>query len=533
MDLMQVGLIGALVLMFVLILALVLFRIVRRRRAAAGEQPAKSKGKPQAKAKTQTQTQSLSKPKTKTQSPPQPAAPLKRVPAKAAEPPAERKSSPAPAPKPAEASTKILGGPTKSQVLPTQPKPAHAPTGQKIRILIVDDNTGTRENVSRLLYFEDDLEVIGQAVNGREGVEMTVQLKPHIVLMDINMPDMDGITATGEMAKVAPFSQVIIMSVQADQHYMRRAMAAGARDFQPKPFTSEELVGCIRRVYNIGLPVYHQFEAMEKDKTEKAAKKAAQVAPTEQHAPVIAVYSPKGGAGTSAVAASFAVALHQEQGDTVLLDGSLQFGDVSVHLNTRQTHSIVDMIHDGELEADLIDDVLVAHNSGLKLLMAPPQPELAEAVTGSMISDVLGALRNKFKGVVADTTCYLSGNTLAILEAADCILLIITPELPAIKSAKLFLELTRELKFSDKHILVVINRAGVPGGISPKQVEKVLSLSKTYQIPDDPRMVNALARGAPVVLEDPSAPAAVAIQALAKTVLAQLAAGSASSQNGN
>jgi len=531
MDLMQVGLIGALVLMFVLILVLVLFRIVRRRRAAAGEQPAKSKSKPQAKAKTQNKTQPQSK--TKPQSPPQPAAPLKRVSPKATESPTERKSPPAPAPKPAEASTKILGGPTKSQVLPTQPKPAHAPTGQKIRILIVDDNTGTRENVSRLLYFEDDLEVIGQAVNGREGVEMTVQLKPHIVLMDINMPDMDGITATGEMAKVAPFSQVIIMSVQADQHYMRRAMAAGARDFQPKPFTSEELVGCIRRVYNIGLPVYQQFEALEKDKTEKAAKKAVQVAPSEQHSPVIAVYSPKGGAGTSAVATSFAVALHQEQGDTVLLDGSLQFGDVSVHLNTRQTHSIVDMIHDGELEADLIDDVLVAHNSGLKLLMAPPQPELAEAVTGSMISDVLGTLKNKFKAVVADTTCYLSGNTLSILEAADCILLIITPELPAIKSAKLFLELTRELKFSDKYILVVINRAGVPGGISPKQVEKVLSLSKTYQIPDDPRMVNALARGAPVVLEDPSAPAAVAIQALAKTVLAQMAAGSLPSQNGN
>ena len=66
---------------------------------------------------------------------------------------------------------------------------------------------------------------------------MAVELKPHIVLMDINMPDMDGITATQKMGLQIPFSQVIIMSVQSDQHYMKQAMAAGARDFQPKPFS--------------------------------------------------------------------------------------------------------------------------------------------------------------------------------------------------------------------------------------------------------------------------------------------------------
>ena len=92
---------------------------------------------------------------------------------------------------------------------------------------------------------------------------MAIELKPHIVLMDINMPDMDGITATQKMSLQSPFSQVVIMSVQNDQHYMKRAMAAGARDFQAKPFTSEELVGCVRRVYNLGLRTYQQFEAAE------------------------------------------------------------------------------------------------------------------------------------------------------------------------------------------------------------------------------------------------------------------------------
>ena len=125
----------------------------------------------------------------------------------------------------------------KNEASPARPAPialgSEPSSDDRIRILIVDDNLGTRENVSRLLYFEKDLDVIGQAVNGRHGVEMAVELKPHIVLMDINMPDMDGITATREMAVQAPYSQVIIMSVQSDQHYMKRAMAATVLEDTP------------------------------------------------------------------------------------------------------------------------------------------------------------------------------------------------------------------------------------------------------------------------------------------------------------
>ncbi|NJN97684.1 MAG: response regulator/pilus assembly protein [Anaerolineales bacterium] len=244
---------------------------------------------------------------------------------------------------------------------------------EKVRILIVDDNPDTRENVSRLLYFEKDLELIGQAVNGRQGLDMAIKLKPHIVLMDINMPDMDGITATREMGVKAPFSQVIIMSVQAEQHYMRQAMAAGARDFQPKPFTVDELVNCIRRVYKIGLPVYRQLEAVEQAQGQVAAQPQSETTQAEG-APVIAVYSPKGGIGTSTIAANLAVALQQQQGDVVLMDADLQFGDILVHLNTKATRTISDLIQNDELDAELVPEITLAHNSGLKLLLAPPQP---------------------------------------------------------------------------------------------------------------------------------------------------------------
>ena len=118
---------------------------------------------------------------------------------------------------------------------------------EKIRVMIVDDIAETRENIRKLLQFESDVEVVGVARTGREGCDLAKEYKPDVILMDINMPDMDGITATENIRKSVPFAQIIILSVQSDPSYMRRAMLAGARDFLAKPPAVEELTGAIRR----------------------------------------------------------------------------------------------------------------------------------------------------------------------------------------------------------------------------------------------------------------------------------------------
>src|SRR5271165_4821488 len=97
-----------------------------------------------------------------------------------------------------------------------------------IRVIIVDDIPETRENLKKLLAFETDIEVVGTASTGREGLEMSKELKPDIILMDINMPDMDGISATELIGKEVPDAQVVMMSVQSEADYLRRAMLAGA-----------------------------------------------------------------------------------------------------------------------------------------------------------------------------------------------------------------------------------------------------------------------------------------------------------------
>ncbi len=120
-------------------------------------------------------------------------------------------------------------------------------SGDKIRVLIVDDVADTRENVRKLLQFEADIDVVGAARSGKEGIQLSLELDPDVVLMDINMPDIDGIAATEAIRQKSPHIQVVILSVQGDQNYMRRAMLAGARDFLTKPPMGDELVSAVRR----------------------------------------------------------------------------------------------------------------------------------------------------------------------------------------------------------------------------------------------------------------------------------------------
>ncbi|MBU6423782.1 MAG: response regulator transcription factor, partial [Chloroflexi bacterium] len=91
------------------------------------------------------------------------------------------------------------------------------PATEKIRVLIVDDFPDTRENLTKLLGFEPDLEVIGAAESGQQAIALAKKEHPNAILMDINMPDMDGITATEIISNTVPDSPIIMMSVQGEQ----------------------------------------------------------------------------------------------------------------------------------------------------------------------------------------------------------------------------------------------------------------------------------------------------------------------------
>src|SRR5438552_10512838 len=118
----------------------------------------------------------------------------------------------------------------------------------QIRVLIVDDIPETRDHLTKLLGFEPDMLVVGAAASGREAIALATSLQPDVVLMDINMPEMDGITATERLSSAVPSAAVVMMSVQGEADYLRRSMLAGAREFLVKPFSSDELTASIRQV---------------------------------------------------------------------------------------------------------------------------------------------------------------------------------------------------------------------------------------------------------------------------------------------
>lgn len=368
-----------------------------------------------------------------------------------------------------------------------------------IRVLIVDDLPETRENVRKLLQFESDIEVIGQAGTGEEAVQMAKEHQPDIILMDINMPGIDGIGASQQITESVPSVQIIIMSVQSDPNYLRRAMMAGARDFLTKPFGGDELVAAIRRVHD-KRPSVSSTPARQTRQTNNLPDEPM-VAPEGN---LIAVYSPKGGAGCTTVAINLAVALARRGRRTILVDGSLQFGDVSVMLDMKAVTSIADLSDRGnELDQDLISSISQVHRSNLNVLLAPPRPEMADVVTEENIKQLLAILKESFDFIIVDTTSYLSEKTLAILDISDRIVLIAQQNISSLKNVSRFFDLAESLEYETQKVWLVVNRAKSKQGkgISVHDVGKTLKRPIYGTVPDDEVTVSdASNRGMPMVM---------------------------------
>src|SRR5579884_883880 len=188
-----------------------------------------------------------------------------------------------------------------------------ASQSKKVTVLIADDMADTRENLTKLLYFEKDIEVVGGASDGPQAVEMSRKLSPDIVLLDVNMPGLDGIAAAAAIRESGCGSAVIMMSVQDDTQLYRQAMLAGAREFLTKPFSGQDLIQSIRRVY----------EHSERPLAGRPAPitTATPVLPA-RNGKIITVFSPKGGVGRTTLAVNLSVALRKLTDATVaLVDG--------------------------------------------------------------------------------------------------------------------------------------------------------------------------------------------------------------------
>jgi pilus assembly protein CpaE len=376
-----------------------------------------------------------------------------------------------------------------------------------IKVMIVDDVRETRDNVRRLLSLDEEVIVVGEAANGEEALLKVGKIKPDIILMDINMPVMDGITAAEQISLRFPQTGIIMMTVQGEIDYVKKSMVAGARDYLVKPFSNEELLRTVKKIY--------QQESRRRSAVE--AKGLPKTAPQ-----TVALFSTKGGVGKTTLAVNLAVALQQLAGKRVVLaDLDLQFGDIAALLNLLPRQTIAQMVQEpGPLDGDLLQNYLIYHlSSGISLLPAPVRPEYADLVTPQHIEQILKLLQQRFDYVLADTSSYLDENLLAALDVAKLILMVLGPDLLTLKEAKLALEVLQSLGLKDK-VRLILNRAFPDFGLRRKDVERTLKIPIMAQIPFAGKVVvGSVNKGVPFMLTNPASAVAESVEKLAHQLL--------------
>jgi len=392
---------------------------------------------------------------------------------------------------------------------------------ERINVVIVDDIAETREHLAKLLSFEADMNVAGSVASGQEVIRLATEIDVDVVLLDINMPGLDGIATAELLAIKAPTSAIIMMSVQGEPDYLRRAMLAGAREFLVKPFSSDELAASIRQV--------HERERQKLDRV--AGARPASPAPATNLPPrrgqgkVVTFFSPKGGVGRTTLAVNFAVAARTELNMRVaLVDGGLQFGDVGVLLNLNpKNQSIADVAREmvggdlGTLEATLVE-----HSSGVRVLMAPPSPEMAELVTPDHLARIIAALRTTHDLVVIDSSPVLQDVTLSFLDQSDVVFAVLTLEITNIKNMRSFLALTDQLGYPEDKVQLLLNRADSGYGIRQQDVESSIGRKISHSVVSDGRtVVYALNRGVPFVVAARQARVSEDVVRVARAVLTQ------------
>jgi pilus assembly protein CpaE len=310
---------------------------------------------------------------------------------------------------------------------------------------------------------------------------------------------------------------------------MRRAMLAGARDFLTKPPSSDELTSAIRRAGKMA----HDERAKTAGLPGFIGGDGGSGVATLGVGKVIMVYAPKGGIGATTLAVNLAVALKNEETPVALVDANLQFGDVAVFMNEQVRNSVLDLASRAdELDVEVVQNVMINHAAtGIKLLAAPVRPEYAENVSGDQYAKVVKYLKNMFSYVILDASSALTDVVLAALDACDLVILITTQEIPAIKNARLFLDLAEVLGVERRRIVFVMNRFDKRIGITPEKIGESFKHEISVVIPFEDRIVvPSVNRGVPFMLGDRTRPIARSVLSLAETVRQRLTQISAENQ---
>ena len=388
-----------------------------------------------------------------------------------------------------------------------------------IRVLAVDDSAITREVLGRLIEAQPDMELVSAAANGREAVRRASELQPDIVLMDIHMPDLDGIQAAWLVSSGTPHGAVIMVTSEERVDFLQKAMSAGAQGYVLKPFgKGDELFQTIRQVH----------ARSSARRMQATGGRALDVSHRPRVGKRVVVLGPKGGVGSTMVAVSLSMLLQeqaQSHSSAVLLDADFLAGDAAYHFSTSPPHTILDLVpHIEALDARLIDQVIVKQESGVHLLSRPTNPEQAEALTAQHVKTIVGSLSQMYDRVIIDTALTYDDRMLSVLDIADVYVVVVTPHLGVLRSAAHFLQVAKTLGYPHDRMCFVLNRATSMAGLSIDDIRHLLGARSIVPIPSGGAEVSqAFNAGRPLVVYNRRSPVTRALRVLAQDVQARIA----------
>lgn len=341
--------------------------------------------------------------------------------------------------------------------------------------------------------------------------------EPDILIVDHQLGEQPTIDMIDDLAMQFPEVGLIAMLPDNDPVQIQQVMLAGARAFLIQPFTQINLLSTMRRV-----------RELDDRRMQSLVIKTSSVTENTRPLKSITIFSPRGGVGCSTLATNLALALYEATGQKILLmEGKLFFGHLDVILNLRTHNTIGDLIpHVNALDDGLISDVVIKHNSGIHVLLGPNNIQIAQGIRPDDLYKVFVSIQRYYDYVIVDGGSSLTENTVTLMDTADKIMLVTTPDLASLHDTSRFVQVSKTLAYTDDKLMIILNRAGLVGGVKTKDIESALHHQVYAQIPDDPaNALRSLNRGIPLLVRYPRSQVSKAIRQVAEGLTAMQTAG--------
>lgn len=367
---------------------------------------------------------------------------------------------------------------------------------QPLTIVVLSTGLDNFKEIRTALSADSRVQLLAGGNDAEQLHEEIVRLKPAAAIITLGANSDQAIKLIQRLAVESPKTALIAAANNADPDLLLQSLRAGAREFLKLPISAEELKTVLDRV---------------------AEFCAGQVEAPRKKGRMVAVFSSKGGCGTSFLAANLAASANAR---TVLVDLNLQAGDLPLFLGVDPKYSFADMAENKDrLDDALINSFVTPYSSTLSLLAAPREADSADEIEPEHVFEVLQRLRESYEYVVLDPQHTFDSITLAALDQSDEIVLVLTLDIPAIRSTQRALEIFDRLGYPRKKIRIVVNRWSKQIDLDLRQVEKFLGEPVIGFVPSDYQTaVTSINLGQPLVLSEPNCKIAQEIRRVARTM---------------